>query len=211
MQISLRPTNVQKFTSTVWQMLELWQLVVFLIIVVSFHVLEYVVNKRNHPDDVSVGSTLITIPFLFAGSFGIAEFLIESYLFGDMKTTPTSPVMWFGLVMSLSGLAVRVLAELTAGKSFTHHIAYDRVEPHKLITHGVYSAIRHPGYFGMFVFSVGTQIFLRNPVSTVVFSAVLWKFFSDRIQDEEKALVSMFGRDYVVYREKTRTWIPFID
>ena len=188
-----------------------WPLAVFVAIVMSFHVLEYLVNRRNHPDDVSAGSTLITIPFLFAFSFGIAEFLIESYLFGAMKTALDSPCMWFGLFAALAGLAVRVTAELTAGPSFTHHIAYERVERQKLITFGVYSVIRHPGYFGMFVFSVGTQLFLKNPVSTVVFAAVLWKFFSDRIEDEERALVSMFGRDYVDYREKTRTWIPFIE
>jgi protein-S-isoprenylcysteine O-methyltransferase len=102
------------------------------------------------------------------------------------------------------------VAQLTARKAFTQHLAYERVEGHKLVTNGIYSVVRHPGYLGMFYFAVGTQIFLRNPVSLVVFVSVLWKFFKDRIEEEEMALVAMFGDDYIEYREKTKTFIPFI-
>lgn len=194
----------------IWLLASVPQLLVLVSFIAIFHILEYLTSKKYHPDDVSAGSTLITIPFLFAFSFGVAEFLIESKLFYPVKLSFNSPAMWAGLVITIIGLYIRFLAENTAAASFTHHIAYTRVQQHKLITHGIYRYIRHPGYFGMFVFSVGTQIFLKNPISAVVFTAVLWKFFSDRIQDEEEALVAMFGLDYVKYRERTGTWIPFI-
>ncbi|OHT05279.1 putative protein-S-isoprenylcysteine O-methyltransferase [Tritrichomonas foetus] len=187
------------------------QLSVLVIIVIIFHIMEYFISRMHHPDTTSSGSLLVTIPFLFAFSFGVAEFIIEFYLFGENKINLHNITLWTGLVLSIVGLAIRILAELTAKQSFTHHIAYKHEPQHKLITHGIYGVIRHPGYFGMFVFSVGTQIYLRNPVSTVVFASVLWKFFSDRIQDEETALVSMFGAAYVEYRAKTRTWFPMID
>ena len=175
-----------------------------------FHLLEYVISGIYHPETTNSGSTLITIPFVFAFSFGVAEFFIEYHLFGDMKIDVHNPAMWIGLVFTVLGLFIRFLAECTAKQSFTHSLAYERKENHKLITFGVYKVIRHPGYFGMFVFAIGTQIYLRNPISTVVFASVLWKFFSDRILEEETALVAMYGQDYVEYRGKTKTWIPFI-
>lgn len=180
-------------------------------LVVFFHITEFLVSKHYHPETTTADSFLVTIPFLFAFSFGIAEFLIEYCIFTPVKTHYTDPTMLFGLFLILFGLYIRITALLTAQKSFTHHIAYEKVESHKIITHGIYSIERHPGYLGMFIFSIGSQVFLKNPIATVVFAAVLWKFFRDRIQEEEEALLQIFGRDYLNYRSKTRTWIPFIE
>ena len=176
-----------------------------------FHFMEYFISKKHHPDTTTADSFLVTIPFLFAFSFGIAEFFIESYLFGSSKTDIHNPILWYGALITLIGLLIRILAEMTAKQSFTHYIATEKDPRHNLVTNGIYHFIRHPGYFGMFVFAIGTQIYLRNPISTVVFASVLWKFFSDRIEEEEQYLVSMFGAAYVEYRAKTGTWIPFID
>ncbi|KAK8887873.1 hypothetical protein M9Y10_038932 [Tritrichomonas musculus] len=180
-------------------------------IMITFHFMEYFISKKHHPDTTTSDSFLVTIPFLFAFSFGIGEFFIESYLFGDSKTDFHNWVLWAGAFITIFGLGIRILAELTAKQAFTHYIATEKDPRHKLVTSGIYHFIRHPGYFGMFVFAIGTQIYLRNPISTVVFTSVLWKFFYDRIQEEEQSLVSMFGSAYVDYRAKTGTWIPLID
>lgn len=55
-----------------------------------------------------------------------------------------------------------------------------------LVKTGLYSLVRHPSYTGFFVWAVGTQILLANPVSTVVFVGVLWRFFQQRIQSESQ-------------------------
>lgn len=189
---------------------EIVHISVLLFFIFVFHAGEYIISKINHPESVSISSTLVTAPFAFSLSFGIIEFLIESYIFGDFKTSFKSVIMWVGFLFIIVGLTIRVLAETTAKKAFTHHVAQKRVEEHKLITHGVYKYFRHPGYFGMFLFSVGSQLFLKNVISTIVFISVLWCFFNERIKMEERLLVSMFGRDYVEYRSHTPTRIPFI-
>ena len=110
---------------------------------------------------------------------------------------------------------------IEAASNFSHQIATEKKASHTLVTSGVYSLVRHPSYFGFFWWSVGTQIFLANPLSTVVFVAVLWRFFSRRIQyfptgfclmsrAEENLLVGFFGEEYVDYRKKVGVWIPFI-
>jgi len=71
---------------------------------------------------------------------------------------------------------------IEASSNFSHKIATEKKSTHELVTSGVYSLVRHPSYFGFFWWGVGTQVFLANPLSTVVFMAVLWRFFSYRIQ-----------------------------
>ena len=44
------------------------------------------------------------------------------------------------------------------------------------------SITRHPSYFCFFYWAMGTQIALANPVSTLVFAIVLWRFFNRRIK-----------------------------
>src|ERR1700734_1607904 len=87
-----------------------------------------------------------------------------------------------GLCMVVMGQMFRTLAMIHASSNFSHQIAYKKDPNHILVTSGVYSLVRHPSYFGFFWWAVGLQVFLANPVSTIIFVAVLWKFFSDRIQ-----------------------------
>lgn len=92
------------------------------------------------------------------------------------------------------------------------------------------SWLRHPSYFGFFYWGLGTQMVLQNPVSFVGYALVMWRFFNSRIkgmdsphlcqrepaltciafQVEEVQLVKFFGNDYVNYRTRVGTGIPFI-
>lgn len=53
---------------------------------------------------------------------------------------------------------------------------------------------------------------LSNPISTVGFAYFSYRFFVERIAEEEESLESpeFFGNDYKVYKKQTPTYIPFI-
>lgn len=72
------------------------------------------------------------------------------------------------------------------------------------------SYTRHPSYLGFFTWALGTQIGLSNPLSTIIFAVVLWRFFSRRIRGEEIYLVAFFGREYEEYRKRVGVYIPFV-
>ena len=93
---------------------EIVHISVLLFFIFVFHAGEYIISKINHPESVSISSTLVTAPFAFSLSFGIIEFLIESYIFGDFKTSFKSVIMWVGFLFIIVGLTIRVLAETTA-------------------------------------------------------------------------------------------------
>jgi len=51
---------------------------------------------------------------------------------------------------------------------------------------------------------------IANPVCCVIYALAAWKFFSDRIKEEEITLINFFGEQYVSYQKEVGTGIPFI-
>lgn len=93
--------------------------------------------------------------------------------------------MLVALIISSLGEFLRIAAFFTCKTNFTHVVKFRKERSHQLITHGIYSFFRHPSYTGYFYFSVFSQIFLGNILSSVLFFAALAKFFNDRIDFEE--------------------------
>lgn len=115
-----------------------------------------------------------------------------------------------GLSVVILGQFSRTLAMYTAKESFNHYIQREHMNKHKLVTWGIYEYSRHPSYFGFFWWFVGTQLWLGNLVVLALGVFKLWNFFNNRIEFEEKFLISFFGQDYANYKTKVKTGIPFI-
>ncbi|XWS54379.1 hypothetical protein CRYUN_Cryun10bG0085300 [Craigia yunnanensis] len=185
------------------------QLSQMLLAIAFFHTSEYILAVSIHGrSNVTLKSLLISKNFLLAMIFSLLEYLLEIVLFPGLKE-----YWWIsdtGLAMVVIGEIIRKLAIITAGQAFTHLIKVYHEEHHQLITHGVYRFIRHPGYSGFLIWSVGTQIMLCNPISTVAFAIVVWKFFAERIPYEEYFLKQFFGSDYEEYARRVPSGVPFV-
>jgi len=138
------------------------------------------------------------------------EFFLELWLFPWLKGNLV--LVWLGVLGAFTGFVIRLLALFQAKHNFTHDIAETKKTGHILVSDGIYKYIRHPGYMGWFWFSIFTQVILMNPLCIAGFAYAGWKFFSERIKDEEKLLSSeqFFGKSYEDYRKKTPTYIPLI-
>jgi len=76
-----------------------------------------------------------------------------------------------------------------------------------LVAGGIYRLTRNPMYLGLAVALLGWGIFLSNPASLAVlfpFVAYMNRF---QIVPEEKALDSLFGKEFAEYRSKVRRWL----
>nr|XP_027095778.1 protein-S-isoprenylcysteine O-methyltransferase B-like isoform X1 [Coffea arabica] len=177
--------------------------------IVFFHGSEYVLAMAIHgKSSVTVKSLLISKSYILAMVCSLIEYLMEVYFFPGLKEH-----WWIsnlGLAMVVIGEIIRKLAILTAGQAFTHLIKHYHQENHKLVTHGVYQFVRHPGYSGFFIWAVGTQFMLCNPLSTVAFAIVVWRFFALRIPYEEFYLRQFFGSEYEDYARRVPSGIPFV-
>lgn len=144
-------------------------------------------------------------------TFAYTEFLVESYLFPTTKYNLQLYLAIISIPLALSGAILRLGAFYTARSNF-HHLIRDEVEEgHILVTEGIYSWERHPGYLGFFTFSIFSQVLLGNPLSFLAFSYVLQSFFAKRIEYEEVTLIAIFGQEYIEYRKNVKCHIPYID
>uniref|UniRef100_A0A803LEW5 Protein-S-isoprenylcysteine O-methyltransferase n=1 Tax=Chenopodium quinoa TaxID=63459 RepID=A0A803LEW5_CHEQI len=138
--------------------------------------------------------------------------LVEYWL--EITFLPGLKEYWWisnsGLAMVVFGEIIRKVAMVTAGHAFTHLIKIHHEEQHRLVTHGIYGFVRHPGYCGFFIWSVGTQIMLLNPICTLAFAVVVWKFFAGRIPYEEFFLRQFFDDEYEEYAQRVPSGVPFV-
>ncbi|KAK1801776.1 hypothetical protein P4O66_022422 [Electrophorus voltai] len=175
-----------------------------------FHYSEYLVTAIINPRSLSLDSFLLnhSVEYTVAAVSSWMEFTVEKMLIPDLKQP--NWICFVGLVMVLCGEGLRKSAMLTAGSNFNHIVQNEKSQSHVLVTSGVYSFFRHPSYVGWFYWSTGTQIMLCNPVCTVAYSLASWRFFRERVEEEELSLIHFFGEDYIEYKKKVPTGLPFI-
>ncbi|EKX44659.1 hypothetical protein GUITHDRAFT_157934 [Guillardia theta CCMP2712] len=174
-----------------------------------YHLSEFVLACTYNPSTVSIDSFLANQgSYMGAMLFGMSEYFIGHTFFPASKGWRAC--RFIGLAGVLFGEFFRKGALIQAGSNFTHKISDgEKRSSHTLVTTGLYSISRHPGYFGWFYWSISTQVLLCNPISTILYSIASWKFFQDRIPYEEYHLCRFF-QDYPAYRDRVPTRIPFI-
>ncbi|KAF1855361.1 hypothetical protein Lal_00011414 [Lupinus albus] len=193
-----------------------WRVPFFLFALSAFHFLEFWTTAEKNTLVASIGSFLLTANwpgYAIAHSAAFTECAIVNLFFPNRHWAPygTGPILLLlGLVMVTAGQYVRSVAMLQAGASFNHHVQTRKKDSHELVTSGIYSIFRHPSYFGFFYWGLGTQLVMGNILCFFAYAAVLWMFFSKRIKHEEAKLIEFFQDDYVQYRKRVGTKIPFI-
>ena len=186
-----------------------WEARAFLASLATYHVSEYAIAWAYNRPLLSRDSWLLSTPYCVAMLAGCAEYALELALGFDASRRLES-VRLLGLAMVVAGDALRKTAEITARHNFTHKIMTRRRAEHVVVRRGVYRHVRHPGYLGWFVWSVGTQVLLCNPACVVAFTVAAWRFFADRIPVEEEHLTRMLTGENAAYSAVTPTWIPGI-
>lgn len=175
-----------------------------------FHYSEYLVTAMINPHSLSLDSFLLnhSVEYSLAAVSSWVEFIVEKLTVPELKQ-----LKWLscvGLLMVLCGEVLRKAAMLTAGSNFNHIVQNEKAQSHVLVTSGVYSYFRHPSYVGWFYWSTGTQVMLCNPVCILGYTIASWRFFRERIEEEELSLIHFFAEDYVEYKKKVPTGLPFI-
>lgn len=194
----------------------LWRLPFFLAALSTFHFLEFWTTAAYNTPAANVGSFLLTAnwpAYAIAHAAASLECLVTNALFPRRDWAPlgTGPLLLLvGLACVAGGQVVRSAAMVQAGPSFNHIVQRERGRGHVLVTTGIYATLRHPSYFGFFWWALGTQLVLGNVVCFCAYAAALWRFFSTRVRVEEELLVGFFGDEYVDYKNKVGTKIPFV-
>lgn len=110
------------------------------------------------------------------------------------------------LAVFLAGLAIRLTAIFTLGKSFSVNVAI-RAEQTVQRT-GLYRIVRHPSYLGLLIILLGIGLATRNLASLIAVLVPTTVALLYRIHVEESVLLAHFGEDYAAYSRETKRLIP---
>jgi protein-S-isoprenylcysteine O-methyltransferase Ste14 len=137
---------------------------------------------------------------------GIADGYLPAYTDRmDFWTIDGDAIRWLGVVLFAAGGALRLWPVFVLGDRFSGLVA---IQPgHTLVTSGIYGVIRHPGYLGLLINSVGWALAFRSGVGLLL-AALLLPPLIARIRSEEALLGSQFGDEYDAYRARTTRLVP---
>ncbi|UCF97578.1 MAG: isoprenylcysteine carboxylmethyltransferase family protein [Spirochaetaceae bacterium] len=100
-------------------------------------------------------------------------------------------------------LIVSAIFALTAHKA----IFGGTEQEYKLLTSGVFGVIRHPMYFGSWLFFVGLTISTLS-VASAILCVVIFVFYYVVSRHEEQLLEQKFGSEYQKYRKRVPMFFP---
>lgn len=117
----------------------------------------------------------------------------------------TSPFRWeIGLALIVIGETIR-LAGIAAAGTVTRRRSRN---VQRLVTYGIFSWVRNPLYIGNFLIWIGfvtiSGVLWFLPAAVLLF-AVEYELI---VRYEEGVLESIFGREYLDYKNCTPRWIP---
>ena len=167
----------------------------FLIFLAVFHYLEFFFSA-------SYQSSFSADDFLLDNGWEYPVFVLLSFCEHFNKLLPFPKLaLQLGIVFAILGQIIRSMAMIHGKEQFSHRLQSKSAYP-KLITSGIYSIIRHPAYFGFFLWAIGLELVMENSICLVLTFIFLTKFFRVRIKVEEEELIRLFGGNYIEYKNK---------
>lgn len=178
----------------------------FLLTVVGWLVLEFRQAQRQRPEAVPAdASSRMVLRLCYVAGFGAAFVLngrVPSAAFG------TVAVPWTGLALMWCGIGLRTWSFQTLGRYFTFTVQTSEDQP--VISSGPYRVLRHPGYAGVLLASIGVGLVIANWVSLAVLTFAVLSGLVYRITVEERVLGAALAGRYQSYAGKRSRLIPFI-
>jgi protein-S-isoprenylcysteine O-methyltransferase Ste14 len=99
-----------------------------------------------------------------------------------------------GIVVMVTGSAVRLWAITTLGRWFTYDVRVTEGQP--VVQTGPYRWVRHPSYTGVLLVLLGIGLTLGNWLSVVLIVVLPTVGLVRRIRVEEDALLGTIGEPY---------------
>lgn len=118
-------------------------------------------------------------------------------------------IQLLGLILVISGCAEAIIGRHILGSNWTESYEYQIKKEHRLTINGIYKYVRHPIYGGLIVAVTGAFIVAKTYlfIPILFFQIIIMTYLANR---EENLLEGYFGRNYTLYKQKTKMFIPFI-
>ena len=154
----------------------------------------------------NAGSHALLVGLIFLGA--CVAFVLAWRSGGWRISGPPALVFWTGIVLVLTGVALRIWAGLTLKQVLRTVVRLQ--DGHPLVTSGPYRVLRNPAYAGTLLTLLGLGVALGSWPSALAAGGGALLGFGVRIPVEERALQARFGDAYALWAERTWALIPMI-
>lgn len=155
----------------------------------------------------SSGSRLVQTALLACGFFLLYRASIGIEWLDKPIVDQRGWIAWIGVWITAGGVALAIWARTYLGGNWSGTATLKA--GHTLIRGGPYRIVRHPIYTGILIAVLGTAIVngsLHAMFALPFFILSYWL----KIRTEETLLTSLFGRDYLQYRQQVKALIPYL-
>lgn len=167
---------------------------------------EYRNKKLRATESRDNGKEKFNLLLVFTGSATMPLLYLATPWF-DSTNYPIS------LAQGLAGSAVAALgvflfwrSHADLGRQFSPTLEVK--EAHALVSHGIYSRIRHPMYSAAFLLAIAQLLLLGNFVVGPAFLLTFSILYFSRINQEEQMMLDHFGAQYAAYSKRTNRLLP---
>jgi protein-S-isoprenylcysteine O-methyltransferase Ste14 len=144
----------------------------------------------------------LIIPGFVAALFGPP--LEYVYLSGVLPRGAAMQVA--GLAIIGTGLLLRIWTRFSLREQYTGQVQVS--VQHRLIQTGPYRFVRHPGYAGFVLMTLGVAVGYSSLVGLLVIPLLLLPGLAYRMRTEERLLSAHFGAAYRQYAARTKRLLP---
>jgi protein-S-isoprenylcysteine O-methyltransferase Ste14 len=135
--------------------------------------------------------------------FGLCIYFSKDYFFSfEYKFLGT-----LSYICYLIGLCILILAVNSFKKQNTTVNPIKIENASSLVTSGVFEYSRNPMYLGMALILLGLAL-MFNVVGGILFTLLFTIFITKfQIRSEEEVMESLFGEDFLKYKQNVRMWL----
>ncbi|HST29029.1 MAG TPA: isoprenylcysteine carboxylmethyltransferase family protein [Rudaea sp.] len=120
---------------------------------------------------------------------------------------PSSVRLVASLALVVAGVALAVAGVLSFRRARTTVHPTRPEEASSLVSTGIYRFTRNPMYLGLLLILVAWVVFLSSPWALLGAAAFVLYLSRFQIAPEERALLKLFGSEYVSYKASVRRWL----
>jgi protein-S-isoprenylcysteine O-methyltransferase Ste14 len=113
-----------------------------------------------------------------------------------------------GLMLILAAVALRMWVRAHIRDLYSGHVEVQA--GHRLVQSGPYRFVRHPGYTGFLLMTLGVAISYSSWIGLAAVPLLLLPGLAYRMRVEERLLTGQFGEEYQAYVRRSKKLIPGI-
>jgi protein-S-isoprenylcysteine O-methyltransferase Ste14 len=115
--------------------------------------------------------------------------------------------IFFAVIFSLAGAGISLAGVVAFRRARTTVNPTNPKATSALVDSGIYRVSRNPMYLGFLFMLIGWAAFLSN--AATFFGSLIFVVYINRFQiaPEERALVKLFGAEYLAYTTRVRRWL----